>query len=167
MKLEGTHWSVKWYRHYVKLGGFGRDPENFCRFWRVILIWAPLRWTWSGKDGRFPPLAGLFVAAVAIIMIGVSAVQLTDVYRRQGAAAFVPGSDTTLGIGLIVAGVFAFFGILFVWSDLYRLFKEYYATAQGKRFCPLIETVPLIDPIPVVAEGPQITEESDDEGEED
>lgn len=52
MKLRPNHWMVRWYRHYVALGGRERKPENLCRFIRVVLFWAPLRWCFSGKYHR-------------------------------------------------------------------------------------------------------------------
>jgi hypothetical protein len=64
-----------------------RSQENFCHYWRVVLIWAPLRWVAK-------PL--LWLLALAAI---VAAVWLTVVFSQ----AVLPTAGMILGIVLVSA----------------------------------------------------------------
>lgn len=47
----------------------GERQENFCHFWRVVAIWAPLLWVWS-KVERVIDHAAFFPTIFGIIVIG-------------------------------------------------------------------------------------------------
>jgi cation transport ATPase len=41
---EPGSWPTKAYNYYVSKEGYVPPQENFCHFWRVVVIWVPLYW---------------------------------------------------------------------------------------------------------------------------
>ncbi len=136
MKLEGDHWTVNVYRGYVTRGGFGRNPENLCRFLRVILIWAPIRWFFIAKDKLSPPpvvimLLCVFVAGVMVV----ATLGAKEVYDHSGVAAFYPSTTAWYVTGAVIL----FIASLIAGSGIYDLWKKTHGTAESGAMCPFIE----------------------------
>lgn len=73
----------QWWQERSKQG-YDRPRENFCHYWRVVVIWAPLRWL-------APKLLVLLsVAAIAALVIGI----------------FVYGSTFAFIAGIVLYGLF-------------------------------------------------------------
>lgn len=164
MKIEGNHWTVRWYRHYVALGGFGRNPENLCRFLRVITIWAPLRWLFMPRSKNQPPpiLTIIFTSVFGgLIIYGLfmSSVEIHDRYVKEGWAGLKPPSDLVNYFLLAIAGICLLVVTIIVWSGLYRLYKEKYKFARAGGMCPFIEVEEGILPPPTPAAVVEIIEE--------
>lgn len=75
----------QWWQERSK-HGYDRPRENFCHYWRVVMIWAPLRWLAPKL------LALLIVAAVAALVIGI----------------FVYGSTAAYIAGIVLYGLFGY-----------------------------------------------------------
>lgn len=140
MNLTSSHWTVRWYRHYVSLGGFGRDPENLCRFLRVILIWAPIRWLFFTNKKDTP--APFWIAAITVVLVGMSFIGIggitlmaRDIYVEKGMSGFVPPPWMGYVVGtVILAGIVAF-----VTSGLLALYRQKFKDAKAGGFCSFIE----------------------------
>lgn len=84
-------WMLRVYQWWLKETGKSISQENFCHFWRVVLVWAPLRWLKK-------PLLGLFALAVAA---GVT--WLAMLFTDTAIAILIGG----LSIGYIIFGLCA------------------------------------------------------------
>ncbi len=106
LSMKDHSWHVRWYRYWVSLGGKEAEyKENFCRYVRVLLFWAPQRWFWQGKiKGVLPPWVASLAAMVVAFIV----------------TAAVLWTGTFLEVLLVVAGVAIVLGavIAFVyWAD--------------------------------------------------
>lgn len=103
--MRHNSWHARWYRYWLVLGGTpAAHKENFCRYVRVLLVWAPLRWFFKGRIGRHvPPWAvGLTTGVLAFIGVALYLWPTTTlkVLERLGIAVGV-----ILGIALILVAV--------------------------------------------------------------
>jgi hypothetical protein len=63
--IRPDSWHARWYRLWLELGG--KKPaykENLCRYVRILLFWAPLRWFFLGR------FVWLLTPAVVVSSIG-------------------------------------------------------------------------------------------------
>lgn len=156
MEIKGNHWTVRMYKEYVRLGGFGRDPENLCRFLRVVTIWAPLRWLIWPHTKNGPPFIIiwgflLLMSSIVLFAFGSAAVDAHDTYIKYGMAGFMPSAEGLYffsGLFVLIAVIVATAAI---YSGLYKLYKEKYKHARSGKFCPYINFYypgEVITPIP-------------------
>ncbi len=157
MKLEGDHWTVNAYRGYVIRGGFGRNPENLCRFLRVILIWAPIRWFFYPKvKGGPPPCVILLLIAFLVGIVALMVLGVREVYVQQGISGFYPSTTAWYVTGaFMLLGASAIAG-----TGIYDLWKKTHGTAESGAMCPFIEVDGgLFDP-PVIEDRTVTPEEA-------
>ncbi len=134
---DARSWLARIYVYWLKVTN-SRIPrqENFCHFWRVILIWAPLEWLYMTKRGwrgwlrpyeflaLIPPLAlyvwlilftGKFVveATAVVVVYGLAGmIGMTAIFQEE-----LDKRDLYLRLGLYVAwawGAF-FLALIVVW----------------------------------------------------
>lgn len=91
---DDAHYRI--YAWWMDRTGNRPSRENFCHYWRVVLIWAPLRWL-------LVPIAYTLVAALTGVILWV-AISFTDVFfgiviTLAGLAYLVGG--TMVGIRLL------------------------------------------------------------------
>lgn len=101
--------TLRAYRWWAKSSGKAPAQENFCHFWRVALIWAPLRWLtmplrWLARLLRNPKIQlgfamGAMLALVTAAIASTSGVfvAITMVVACLAAAAYVAAGS---GLGL-------------------------------------------------------------------
>ena len=73
LNIRRNTWHARWYRHWQSLGG--KRPaykENLCRYMRVLLIWAPLRWFFKGRIATYVPPWAAGLASSFLAFIGVA-----------------------------------------------------------------------------------------------
>ena len=95
--------------------------ENFCHYWRVVMIWAPLRWVWPKL------LILLGVAAVVALAVGI----------------FVYGSSFAIIIGYVVAGLIYFVVSIDVTVYLYGKLRGRHPSASGSGLFSYDEIKPV------------------------
>jgi len=103
LTMPHNSWHSRWYRYWVSLGGKPAEyKENFCRYVRVLLFWAPLRWFFRGNIKGVPVwFAGFIAAFLAFI----------------GAALYLWPNVTIKALiwtGIVVGGIAVVLGLLFV-----------------------------------------------------
>lgn len=141
--LSGDHWTVRWYREYVRLGGFGRNPENLCRFLRVITVWAPLRWLFSVRKNEPPYILQIalvsFGTVGTIVAFFMMSVEMHDNYVKHGMSYFMLSEQDLLPLAIITGSIAAIVISIFVATGLWKLYKARYQYATAGAMCPFID----------------------------
>lgn len=155
----------RWYLLYGRLGGRTRDPENTCRFIRVVFLWAPLRWLFAERlDGR---------QRIAPFFVGLMAAVLTTILGLFSYLVYTNFWDAMILFAIII-GVFLTIGlVLFLSKKGKELYNESVATmdsyrkAKAGRMCPLIRLersgIPDVDGHIVPPGGPAASLYDDDD----
>lgn len=140
MKIEGNHWTIRMYRDYAARGGFVREPENLCRFLRVVTIWAPIRWLIFPREKSGVPNI-LKIVGTAGLLIIVAA--LYGTFRNNGGVAgLVPTEQGWIALGhAAFAAIVSLFAGMAGWgiAGLLKLYREKYKYARNGKMCPFIE----------------------------
>jgi putative Mn2+ efflux pump MntP len=54
--MRHNSWHARWYRYWLSQGGKPAPyKENLCHYWRVLLMWAPLKWLTSERIRGIAP----------------------------------------------------------------------------------------------------------------
>lgn len=61
---------LKMYRYWEGSTGAIVERENFCHYWRVVFIWAPLTWVWDHMTGVYLSVIAAGVVAVVSLATG-------------------------------------------------------------------------------------------------
>jgi len=143
VKISGNDWKARWYRGYVARGGFGRDPENLCRFLRVLLIWAPIRWFFcEPPDGGPPPITWTFLGLIAGTLLYVMGNLAAEVYNASGLEGFYATPSAEYGwatAGLIIVAIGIVAGALAGLSGFWKWYRTEYRVARAGGLCTFIE----------------------------
>lgn len=120
----------------------GARKENFCHFWRVVLIWTPLIWSFLTFAAAVTTKTGMVVSA--IIAVGILSVVVTT------AGSWI-GFFTILGLALAV--IVAFFAVIMtgVWlAERYDWFEPALAITAITGFLGWLLVVGLIEQGPIL-----------------
>ena len=150
MTFDENGWLARSYRRFIELGGRKRNPENLCRFFRVAVLWSPIRRFFRGNAPLdFTPAGFCFLIS---ILTGIAALLIWFAYYT----IFIDYT-TLLVTAWIMWIVVLLFGAV-EWIDTtgkrvathkYRNMKDNirtvlttytaYRKARAGRFCPLIK----------------------------
>lgn len=143
-------WMIRWYEFYGKMGGPTRNPENLCRFVRVVCLWAPLRFMWAGGGplGYPPPILcaiiiGGFVTLVGLMAYNVPGIIATS-YHQHGAGMLIPDNEQIFWMLALTTVVM----IAVTWCGLYDLWLSRLRAARAGKFCPFVDMPPVIPDAP-------------------
>ena len=150
LEFDTNNWMARAYRRFVVLGGRERNPENLCRFLRVVFLWSPLRRFFKGTAPLDCTPFG-FSALVAVAAL-VATAFIFQIYRflfHNWIAGLV--------FAWVVWFLASFINTLHWYLDrggntriqdwyfdtLVRPVQaiQTYRKARGSRFCPLIKFV--------------------------
>lgn len=123
LNIGHNTWHYRWYHHWLSLGGKPAGyKENLCRYVRVLVVWAPLRWFFRGRIGSFvPPWAGALALGIGGLI----------------ASAFATWTYVSLLVLAIVVGVLLAFGLFLL---LVLLYNDY---PQGVKKVAKYVTLPI------------------------
>lgn len=132
----------KSYRWWKQETGYSVARENFCHFWRVVLIWAPLlliRQKLAGPVSKSPVQTLLTLSALGVLQAVLAGVGLW------------PLLPVILGVGLIIAGFVAGCALEVRRQDDHRITETISDIAGGSYFSLGAVLMYLTFPIMTVA----------------
>lgn len=87
------------WNYWAKYSSRVPERENFCHYWRVVALWAPLRWLWNNVLGN--KAAFIVVGLLALVLTGWG-VANSEVVRMLVVVAYVL---TGLFVGVFSAAI--------------------------------------------------------------